>query len=111
MQVQHDKDIANAQTLSKAFSVEINPYDNTLISKALVEVVAAWFDNYEVAKKEIFHFMYELDFGRKSEKPNDIYKLWGKLIALEETNDPPLLGMNFLNESDVFGNQLTKNID
>jgi len=77
LQEQHDKDVEFVKDATHAFKTEFNPYDNSLLVNHIIKELASWFDNIDLAIGEITRFMYELDFGRKSEGSKEpIMELW-----------------------------------
>ncbi|AGO47477.1 hypothetical protein Phi13:2_gp074 [Cellulophaga phage phi13:2] len=80
LQQQHDSDIQFAKDASILLKSEVNPYNNSLLVKLLVDVMASWF-GAEDSKDRINHFMYGMDFGRYKEKEVvSINDLWDSLV-------------------------------
>lgn len=73
---QHDKDNLRAKTLSSIYGADIDPVDNSLLTKALFEIFGNIFNDDQVS--DIAFFCYDQDFGRKAERTVD--DLWNDLI-------------------------------
>lgn len=79
LMVQHDNDIHWAKQLCELYNIEDVPiYDTSVLRGCLVNVVCSWFEGYH-ALFELNHFIYDLDFGRKSNSNSPIEELWNSL--------------------------------
>lgn len=73
---QHDNDVARAKTLSEIYGTDIDPTDNSLVTKAIFLIFGEIFNTDQLS--DIAFFCYDQDFGRKADRTID--DLWNDLI-------------------------------
>lgn len=76
MQQQHDKDIERAKRLSELYGSDINPSDNSLLTKAIFTLFEDMYNPEQLA--EITFFCHDQDFGRKAGVT--VGELWNKIL-------------------------------
>jgi len=77
---QGDYDFNVATALGKAYGSDINPYDTSYLTEAILEIL---YDNFPNKKQDIDLFCYELDYGRNLEIDDPISHLWAELKPVE----------------------------
>lgn len=77
---QHDNDVSRAKTLSNIYGTDIDPTDNSLVTKAVFILFGEIFNADQLS--EIAFFCYDQDFGRKADRTVD--DLWNDLIKMIE---------------------------
>lgn len=73
---QNDSDVARAKTLSDIYGTDIDPVDNSLITKSIFILFGEIFNDDQLS--DISFFCYDQDFGRKANRTVD--DLWNDLI-------------------------------
>ncbi len=118
LQLEIDKQFA--KELGQVLGAETNPYNNSLLYNALVDIMAGWFNNPEASKEEINRFIHELDFNSASQMSDswNYEALWNtlsfdvlltaeqmadKLKKAKESKDEIFIP-NAMHNSDIFGN-------
>lgn len=76
MMQQHDSDVARAKTLSEIYGTDIDPVDNSLITKAIFIMFGEIFNDDQLS--DIAFFCYDQNFGRKANRTID--SLWDDIV-------------------------------
>ena len=82
LQQQYQEDRKNADVMAMMFEAEaVGVYNNSLLSKAIIELLRMSFPKDEEGHCEIEHWAYQLDFGKYAEPFEDAGGLYDRLCA------------------------------
>lgn len=89
---QYDQDKKRAKELSSIYGADIDPVDNSKLSKMLILFLQDMFKPKD-GHCEIEIFCYEHDFGRKLDGDNTGIDLWNRLVKDQKVIEP--INVNF----------------
>lgn len=109
LQQQYQEDRKNADVMAMMFGAEsVGVYNNSLLSKAIIELLRISFPKDEEGHCEIEHWAYQLDFGKHADPYEDAGGLYDRLFLEASVSYIQPQGNWFVGAKASLGNEAKK---